>query len=248
MAIITVSRELGSSGYVVAARAAEILGYEFMDRQVIASISLITRVPEDIIAKCDEVCDGPSKAFVERLIHDYPTLSSFRKLLNLDNYYTDGAVSQTYQSRMEGVVTPLDKNPLLRSVLSSSEKVEAKVKWECAHEKYRHYLEMAIRELAKADNLVFIGRATQIILRDLPNAFHVRVIAPLEVRVKKAMELMKASESEATAMIKETDANRKKFIMESYNVDWADPFLYDMILNTGRVDVENAARAVAQLV
>jgi len=248
MAIITVSRELGSSGYVVAARAAEILGYEFVDTQVISSISLITRVPEEIIIKCDELCDGPSKAFVEKLIHYYPALSSFRKLLNLDNYYRDGATSQTYQSRMEGVVTPLDENPLLRSVLSSSEKVEAKVKWECASDKYRHYLEMAINDLAKADNQVFIGRATQMILRDLPNAYHVRVIAPLEVRVQKAMELMKATEAEALALIKETDANRKKFIQESYKVDWADSFLYDLVINTGRVNIEHAAKAVAELV
>jgi len=54
MAIIAISRQMGSGGYTIAAAVAKALGYEYADRQMIANAAKAYDVPETAIAEVAE--------------------------------------------------------------------------------------------------------------------------------------------------------------------------------------------------
>ena len=51
MAIIAISRQMGSGGYTIAAAVAKILKYEYVDRQMIIDAARAFDVPEAKIAE-----------------------------------------------------------------------------------------------------------------------------------------------------------------------------------------------------
>ena len=65
-----------------------------------------------------------------------------------------------------------------------------------------------------------------------------RVCAPLELRVKRLMERLETDDEElARHEIEVDDAARAARMGEHFNVNWGDPTLYDLTLNTERVSI-----------
>ena len=62
---------------------------------------------------------------------------------------------------------------------------------------YLKTLRVVIIELAKNQAIVIRGRGSQFILKDFSGAFHVLVVAPLDLRVKRVMERMKLDRRES---------------------------------------------------
>jgi cytidylate kinase len=113
---------------------------------------------------------------------------------------------------------------------------------------YRKAMEEVIEEIAAQGKAVIVGRAGQIVLRNRPDVLHVRVIAPLEVRISR-VALQQNIEAEcAQAQIESSDRHRKNFLRRFYKVRWDDPSLYDLIINTGRFTPENAAEIICKVV
>lgn len=98
------------------------------------------------------------------------------------------------------------------------------------------FLHEAICDEAEKDNVVIIGRGSQAILRELSTAFHVRIDAPLPLRIKAVMERFGDTEAQARRRIKEVDQERGNFVKQAFGVDWSDPLEYHLVLNTGLVD------------
>lgn len=111
---------------------------------------------------------------------------------------------------------------------------------------YLAFLHDAICDAAEEDNLVLVGRGGQAILRDLATAFHVRLDAPLDVRVSRVMERLNLDEAQARRRIKEEDNERARFVEQAFGVDWADPMHYHLVVNTGLMDLETAAKVILQ--
>ena len=114
-----------------------------------------------------------------------------------------------------------------------------------------HYLaglESVIRTLARSQSIVIQGRGSQFILKDFPNAFHVLVMAPLELRLKRVGQDMKLSEEAASHEIASYDGSRRKFIKRYFHAEREDPIHYDLVVNTGRLSYEDAASIVVNAV
>jgi len=101
-----------------------------------------------------------------------------------------------------------------------------------------------IEELARDDNIVIVGRGGQAVLQGWPNTLHVRVIAPLGVRVKRLAEEQGIPAEAALAQVRASDRRRKRFVERAYHINWSDPNLYDLVLNTATLDVPRAARLI----
>jgi cytidylate kinase len=108
------------------------------------------------------------------------------------------------------------------------------------------FLYETICDAAEKDNVVILGRGGQAILRDLSTAFHVRIDAPLEARVKVVMERYGEPEGRARKRIQEVDGERALFVRQAFGVDWADPLQYHLVLNTSMVDNLTAAKMLIQ--
>jgi cytidylate kinase len=98
--------------------------------------------------------------------------------------------------------------------------------------RYLQALESVIRELARSQPIVIRGRGSQFILRDHPDALHVLVVAPLDLRVKRVMQSGKLEEKAAKQEIARFDGSRHEFVKRYFDAEMEDPVYYDLIVNT----------------
>jgi cytidylate kinase len=113
----------------------------------------------------------------------------------------------------------------------------------------RDVLETALREAAAGGDVVILGRAGALALRDEPGAFHVRLDGPREARVFRAMEIQSVDEATARDRLAKTDRARERFVRDIYGLDPTDAGLYTLVLDgtafTTAGCVEIIATAVA---
>ena len=90
-------------------------------------------------------------------------------------------------------------------------------------------------------NVVVMGRGAQVVLRDKPDVLHVRLTAPLEIRVRRHQIRAGLDVEVARGQVLGRDRASAEFVKRYYDVDVADPTLYDLIINTGKLPWEAAA-------
>lgn len=113
----------------------------------------------------------------------------------------------------------------------------------------RRYVAM-VRDLVQAacgqDNVVIMGRGGQVILRGQPGVLHVRLEAAFDERVRRVSEQQRfANPAAARDFVAGRDRAGADYIKTYYGVDWNDPVLYHLIINSGLWDAESAAQIVA---
>ena len=113
---------------------------------------------------------------------------------------------------------------------------------------FRKALRQVMEELYDAGNVVILGRAGQIILRERPGVLHVRVVAPARLRAERVAARYQISHAKAVARIEASDKNRRKFLKRFFNIDWDDPQFYDLLINTAHLDAIQNARLILQAV
>ncbi len=105
-----------------------------------------------------------------------------------------------------------------------------------------------IREIADKDDAVIVGRAGFHVLKDRPGLVSIFAHAPLEFRLKRVMEFYKVpNRDEAASIIKESDANRRKFVETVSGHDWTDARCYHLSINTAATGFELAGRMITDL-
>ncbi len=102
-----------------------------------------------------------------------------------------------------------------------------------------------ILHLAEMGRVILIGRGANVITAQLPHVLHVRLIAPLEKRIEHAHEFYGMSRKAARAFIVREDGGRKRYLNKYFNARIDDPLLYHLIINTGLVSFDAAARIIA---
>jgi cytidylate kinase len=93
-----------------------------------------------------------------------------------------------------------------------------------------------IRGMAERGNIIFLGRGFVSVTRNIKNSLHVRLIAPLDWRIKQVVELKNISPKEAEALIMETDARRIKLV-ECFGGK-NDNTMFDVIYNAATLTRE----------
>lgn len=111
---------------------------------------------------------------------------------------------------------------------------------------YQNSISELMHELAAAGNVVIVGRAGQVILRDNPQVLHVKVIAPKKIRFQRLAQQQNTTLECAKAQVLTSDKTRKNYLQKYYQVRWDDPQLYDLIVNTARLQPQQAACLICQ--
>lgn len=104
-----------------------------------------------------------------------------------------------------------------------------------------------IRFLAYIGRVVIIGRAGMCAARTLRTGIHIRLVAPEDVRLNRMMQEMKVGPDEALREMRRQEKDRTRLIRSFYNEDVNSPLLYDLVLNTDRLDNDLMARVVTEL-
>jgi cytidylate kinase len=129
--------------------------------------------------------------------------------------------------------------------------------WERLNEERRRHsimLRSAVYAIALEDNVVFVGVGASMLLKGLSQVFKVLTIAPLDARIPRVMvggSLDRdgpVDRETAQVMIREKDRETAGYLRYLFNIDYIDPKLYDVVLNTGRWSVPTAADFITDLI
>jgi len=88
-----------------------------------------------------------------------------------------------------------------------------------------------IEEAADIGNCVIVGRASQCILQERDDAFHVFIYAPRAERLRRVRS-RHASRAEAELSLDARDQERAALIRRYFNQDWANRHLYDLMISS----------------
>ncbi len=200
MAVVTISRLMGSAGDEIASKVAEGLGYDLIDTGLIIEVAKRAGVSVEDARHYDE----------------------------------------KYQSRavewLKSVVSPR-----MGKILAGEDK-------HLDPKSFIEYAKTVILELAEKGKMVVVGRASQFILQYDDCTFHVRIVADEKFRVKRIKERHDISESDAQEMIKKSDNTRRNFTERYFNGNWDDPQVYNLILNTSKLEIDEAAKIIIDAV
>lgn len=98
----------------------------------------------------------------------------------------------------------------------------------------------------KKGNVVIVGRGGMAALKNKPDVLHVRIMAPLEVRIRRMVDRLHCSRDEAVQKIKERDASDVDWIKRYFDLDSHDPQLFDLIINTAKITPAGATELIIQ--
>lgn len=121
--------------------------------------------------------------------------------------------------------------------------------WERLSDTKRRYLaavEATLLEMATHDNVILSGRGVTVLLSKARHALRVRITAPEVVRAERIRQRDGLTPAAALDLVRHTDRERAARMRFLYHVDWDDPLLYDLVLNTERLDASRGARLIAE--
>jgi cytidylate kinase len=116
--------------------------------------------------------------------------------------------------------------------------------------RYSVILRAVVYDVAQRDNVVFLGRGVGMLLGDLSHALRVLVVAPQDVRVSRVMRQGVSARpgpktrEEAEEIVRRSDRDRAGYLRYLFNVDWLNPQLHDLVINTASIGVPSATEAV----
>jgi cytidylate kinase len=105
-----------------------------------------------------------------------------------------------------------------------------------------------IEDAATTLPIVVVGHGAQCIFGGRPDALHVRVIAPLGHRTRLVVSRMHVDPAFAATLVRRADHDRQAYMQRYFHQDWRADLLYDLVINTGRVTIDEAAALVNKLV
>ena len=112
--------------------------------------------------------------------------------------------------------------------------------------RYLLYIEASVFEMAMRDRMVIVGHGAAIMLREIRHALRVRVSAPERERVERVRQAEGLTENAALGAVRDSDGERASRMRYLYHVDMDDAFLYDLTINSERIDVDEGVRLMAE--
>jgi cytidylate kinase len=94
---------------------------------------------------------------------------------------------------------------------------------------------------------VLVGFGSQVIFENNREALHVRIMAPKDIRVGRARKQHHVSYEEAEKIIDTADKKHRKFVSTVFEADLSDPSLYNLILNTAALSVDECVACIISL-
>ena len=108
---------------------------------------------------------------------------------------------------------------------------------------YRRYLTAVMKSIAAAGSAVILGRGANLVPHPQPQ-LDVRVVAPLEMRISMLVRRLGISPEQAVLTIRRSDQERRAFTRRVHHADWNDARRYDLVINTGRISMEDAVALI----
>ena len=179
MTVITISREFGSEGEIIAQQVAAKMGYCFA-----------------------------AKHTFEKILQQYG-------LVRLDELYKS---APSLWARLD--ITNLELVSMLNKIILG---------------------------IARLDNVVILGRGGYAALSGYANVLHVRIQAPISVRVKRIMEREGVDDvAKAAEIVAQNDKARTMFVQGFYKADFHTAGQFHLVLDTSVISVDTAVTWIVE--
>jgi len=110
------------------------------------------------------------------------------------------------------------------------------------------YLVLIIAQMGDDGDVVILGRGSQYILNDLPDAYHILLVDTFENRVRFIQKNYDLSQGRASQAVKNEDKRRFNLYKKLGKTDYDNPDLYHLVLNMARIHLDKALQLVTNLV
>lgn len=177
--IISVGREFGSGGRVIAEAIAERFGIPIYDRHLITEIADKTGLTPEQIEKYNE---NPKKRIISRRVRGYS---------------------------------------------NSIEDNIAEMQFDFLKEKSE-----------SGESFVVVGRCSETKLKSNPALVSLFILADMDAKVKRVMEIYELSKEDAEDFIFKKDKKRKRYHNYHCSGHWGDSRLYDICINSSCLGIE----------
>ena len=220
MAVITLSRQLGSHGEEIATRVAKELGLRLIDAETINRAAQKAGVPQIALAELES---ETQHSLTNRMLNALRAMPGLTPLSESGTAYTDlPGMTLPFTGLFSPTVPPLST-------------------W---LDGYVRMVGLVIQGLARQGNVLILGRGGQVLLRNDPGVLHVQTVAPLNYRIAVVMRRQELTKRDAQNRIRTSDRARFDYIRRYHNADWLDASLYHLTINTGCVPVPVAANLI----
>ena len=108
------------------------------------------------------------------------------------------------------------------------------------------HMRSVMRGFARRGHCVLVGRGSVFAVQDLPNCINLRLVAPVEFRIRKIMQVHKLDEEDAINYIGLHQQQRDDFIHRFATRNIADPLLYHLVVNNSHLGVERIAELLEE--
>jgi len=203
----------------LASGVAKALGLRIIDREAIDRAARECGVPE--IALHELGYEG-RRGLMERILDALKTSPAIPSIMEMQRSEFVSALTMPPR----GIFAPA--MPLLSAAMDD----------------YVRMVGQVIQNMAKEGQVLLMGRAGQMLLRDNKDALHIQVVAPLSCRVQRLRELEGLNQRDAKRRLLASDGARADFLRRYYGINWLDPQLYDLVINTGRISIQTAVQLV----
>lgn len=225
MPVVTVSSQYGAGARDVARRVSRDLGLEYIDQTVLVDASRQLGRTVSEVAEKDERTDSLRARlghFLQRALERSAAGGAIDPMLGSGNL--ELMLSQSYQELTESGSGVVDD----RAILATTSQI--------------------MESIAQRGNVVIIGRGSQMVLRETPDATHVQLVASPDVALSRVQQWEGVDEVMAARSIEEFNKGRAAFHQKFWNVDVWSPLLYDVVINTTHLNYVQAAQLIATVV
>ncbi|MBQ9520274.1 MAG: cytidylate kinase-like family protein [Acholeplasmatales bacterium] len=105
----------------------------------------------------------------------------------------------------------------------------------------------AIKKIASEKSCVIVGRCADYVLRDMENVCNIFICAPMEEKIKRAVEFYGIKIEKASSVITKRDKKRKTYYNFYTDMDWGKASNYDLCINS-KLGVENCVNVIVTYV
>ncbi len=230
MPVITVSRQRGSMGSYIALEVARKLELRYLDREIIQSVAREAGIEAEAVEAIEEKAGRLAR--VRNLLNLRPKLPAVAS-----------ASIREQESLEERVRALMDRDGVSHGVATARLESGAGLEY-IPRLDYLDLVASVIVDQAAQGQAMIVGRGGQMILRNRPGVLHIQVTAKFETRVYNIIQREGVKWREAAHRLRLADEQRGGYMRRFYNVDWLDPGLYDLVINTDQIPLNVAAEMI----
>ncbi len=213
--VVTIARTLGAGGEAIGHKAADELGYEYIDHGVIDRAAHISGADTATVERAER-----PKSLVGRLLGslaDHLDAGNDGPTLNLP-----GEVIYIAQAATTGGGTPT-----------------------VPYTSYESLIREVIDQIADDGSAVIVAHGAGVRLAERDDVLRVLITASTATRIERVGTSEELSASEAEAAVRESDRARAHYLRQFYDVRDELPTLYDVVVNTDKLSEPDAVAIIA---